>query len=85
MTVRAKGLDVHYEACHGIDCPCYYDGYRDGEAAAAPSITGHACTECGASVAFCDEHIRARGRGCCGSCYIRDTHGLLVRGKEVSS
>jgi hypothetical protein len=39
--------------------------------------TGHDCARCGASVAECDQHIRDHGSGCCTSCYLRDTHGLL--------
>ena len=46
-------------------------------------VIGHACNECGASMADCDAHIKEHGRGCCGSCFVQDTHGLLDRFKVI--
>jgi hypothetical protein len=40
-------------------------------------MTGHGCTDCGASLADCDARIRESGTGCCDACFTRDTHGLL--------
>lgn len=29
MATREHGRDVHYEACHGLTCPCYRQGLED--------------------------------------------------------
>lgn len=46
-------------------------------------MTGHDCSECRATIAQCDEHIKEHGQGCCGACFIRDTHGLLDKFKVI--
>lgn len=38
------------------------------------------CTECGETLAECDEWIRETGHGCCDACFVNDTHGLLRAG-----
>lgn len=34
------------------------------------------CRECGATLDECDDHVSKRGRGCCGACFVTDTHGF---------
>ena len=40
----------------------------------------HDCSNCGASVADCDAHVKTFWRGCCGLCVMMDTHGLIPKG-----
>lgn len=51
----------------GHDGPCGWDH---------PAQRGHDCISCGATVEYCDQHIKEHMRGCCTSCYRTDTHGL---------
>lgn len=46
-------------------------------------MIGHDCTQCGATTAVCDAHIREHGSGCCPECFIKDTHGLLAMTGET--
>jgi hypothetical protein len=43
----------------------------------SPIMIGHDCTQCGASIPKCNEHITKHGAGCCSGCFLEDTHGLL--------
>lgn len=46
------------------------------------TAAGHDCTECGATVPSCDQTVAETGKGCCGACYVTDTHGLIGRPAE---
>jgi flagellar hook-basal body complex protein FliE len=46
-------------------------------------MIGHACDQCGQSMASCDAWIKETGQGCCPECFTHDTHGLLDRFKVV--
>lgn len=53
--------------------------WRDVPVAPTPPPP-HDCSNCGASVADCDAHVKTFWRGCCGLCVMMDTHGLIPKG-----
>ena len=60
------------------DTPSPGFGYRHH------GVAGHACTECGATIERCNEHItQFGGEGCCVACFRGDTHGLLNRPQQA--